>query len=142
MQGIVIPEHLADQFPERFLHDLAGNAFNAPCCLCVLLAVLTTHADILAGDFNIEIKSTVQSRENQKTRFTRDTSLTENHGFKRTTTPLVSDITHKRVCKQDNAQVRDSRKHGADDSGLQSEGGPFQFSCFPNFPTPMSHFGA
>ena len=47
-QGLFFEKALLDQFSEDLLHDLARNAFCAPCFACTLIAclVLAAHAHL------------------------------------------------------------------------------------------------
>ena len=50
-QGICMPDDLCDKFDERFLHDLAGNAFSTTTCSAAVLTSLL----VLAGLWNIAV---------------------------------------------------------------------------------------
>ena len=48
-QGLFFEKALLDQFSEDLLHDLAGNAFCAPCFACTLIACLVLAAHVHLG---------------------------------------------------------------------------------------------
>ena len=51
LQGLWFPEELLATFTDKFLRDLAGNAFASPVCCACALALMVLDSFICAGNF-------------------------------------------------------------------------------------------
>lgn len=50
LQGLFLPQFLYEQFDDRLVHDMAGNAFNAPTACAPLGSLLMVAAKIFEKD--------------------------------------------------------------------------------------------